>query len=121
MFFRNLNFPYTKQSGVQLLHRMQLVHGNKFPRSFVTIRNSSEKIQKKISSASNVVSSNDRLTNILRPFKNYKGKECFRHALFGLQSTMIKNIRNWQKRIYKHLVKTPLKENARIYYYECAF
>ena len=44
MIFSNLTFPDTKQSGVQLVLEIQRVLGFQIRRSFVTIRDWSEKI-----------------------------------------------------------------------------
>ena len=45
MIFSNLTFPDTKQSGVQLFLKIQRVLDVQFRRSFVTIRDWSEKIE----------------------------------------------------------------------------
>ena len=45
MIFSNLNFPDTKQSGVQLFLEIQRVLGLQIRTSFVTIRDWSEKIE----------------------------------------------------------------------------
>ena len=45
MIFSNLTFLDTKQSGVQLLLKIQRVLGVQIQKSFVTIRDWSEKIQ----------------------------------------------------------------------------
>ena len=45
MIFSNLTFPNTKQSGVQLVLEIQRVLGVQIRRSFVTIRDWSEKIE----------------------------------------------------------------------------
>ena len=47
MIFSNLTFLDTKQSGVQLLLKIQGVLGVQIRKSFVTIRDWSEKIQQK--------------------------------------------------------------------------
>ena len=64
--------------------------------------------RKKLWSASNVVSSNNRLTLIWIPFVHHTGRERLRRALLGLEIKMIISIRNWQKKINEHLVKIPL-------------
>ena len=45
MIFGNLTFPDTKQTGVQLFLEIQRVLGVQIRRSFVTIRDWSEKIE----------------------------------------------------------------------------
>ena len=45
MSFSNLTFPDTKQKGVQLFLEIQRVLGVQIRRSFVTIRDWSEKIE----------------------------------------------------------------------------
>ena len=62
----------------------------------------------KIDSASNVVSSNKKLTIILRSFIHRTGREILRRALFGLQITMITNIPHLQQKIYQILMKIPV-------------
>ena len=47
MIFSNLTFPDTKQTGVQLFLEIQRVLGVQIQRSFVTIRDWSEKIEYK--------------------------------------------------------------------------
>ena len=47
MIFSNLTFPDTKQSGVQLVLEIPLVLGVQIRKSFVMIRDWSEKIQQK--------------------------------------------------------------------------
>ena len=59
MIFSNLTFLDTRQSGVQLVLGIQRVLGVQTRRSFVTIREWSEKIHKKPRSFSNEVSSNN--------------------------------------------------------------
>ena len=83
MILDNLNFPDTKQSGVKFVIWIQRLLGMQFRRSFVTIRDSSEKIQKEIRSAWTEVSSNNMLTIIIRPFIHHTGRECLRRAFFG--------------------------------------
>ena len=83
MIFDNLFFPDTKQSRVKFVLGIQRLLGVQFRRSFVTIRDSSEKIQKEIRSAWTEVSSNNMLTIILRPFIHHTGWECLRRTFFG--------------------------------------
>ena len=59
MNFSNLNFLDTKQSGVQLVFKIQRVLGVQIRKSFVTIRDWREKYSKKPRSFSNEVSSNN--------------------------------------------------------------
>ena len=47
MIFSNLTFPASKQLGVLFILGIQRVLGVQFQRSFVTIRDSSEKLKKK--------------------------------------------------------------------------
>ena len=82
MIFDNLTFPDTKQSGVKLVLGIQCLIGEQFRRSFATIRDSSEKIQKEIRSAWTEVSSNNMLTIIIRPFIHHTSRECLRRAFF---------------------------------------
>ena len=59
MIFSNLTFLDTKQSGVQLVLKIQCVLGVQIRKSFVTIRDWREKYSKKPRSFSNEVSSNN--------------------------------------------------------------
>ena len=59
MIFSNLTFLDTKQSGVQLVLKIQRVLGVQIQKSFVTIRDWREKYSKKPRSFSNEVSSNN--------------------------------------------------------------
>ena len=116
MIFSNLTFPDTKRSGVNFVFGFiaSSVSSVKDHSSLPETR--VRRYRKKLRSTSTEGSSNNRLT--LLPLIHHKGRESLRHALFGLQITIITNIRSWQKQIYKHLVKIPLKEKVRIYYYE---
>ena len=76
MILNNLNFPNTKKSGVKF------VLGLQFRRSFVTIRDSSEKMQQEIWSAWTEVSSNNMLTTKIRTLIYHTGRECLRRAFF---------------------------------------
>ena len=79
----NLTFPDTKHSGVKFVLWIQCLLGVQFRRSFGTIRDSSEKIQKEIRSAWIEVSSNNMLTITIRPLLHQTGRECCRRAFFG--------------------------------------
>ena len=84
MIFNKSIFPDTKQSGVQFVLRIQSVNRIPIWRSFVTIKDSSETIRKKLRSLSSEVSSNNMLTTILRPLRQDTAREFFwRRALFG--------------------------------------
>ena len=82
MIFDNLTFQDTKQIGVKLVLGIQCLIGEQFRRSFATIRDSSEKIQKEIRSAWTEVSSNNMLTTKIRTLIHHTGRECLRHAFF---------------------------------------
>ena len=83
MIFDNLSFPDTKQLGVKFVLGIRRLLGVQFRRSFVTIRDSSEKIQKEIGSAWTEVSSNNMLTITIRPSIKHTDRECCRRAFFG--------------------------------------
>ena len=84
MIFNKSICPDTKQSGVQFVLRIQSVNRIPIWRSFVTIKDSSETIRKKLRSLSTEVSSNNMLTTILRPGRQDRAREFFwRRALFG--------------------------------------
>ena len=82
MIFDNLTFQDTKQIGVNLVLGIQCLIGEQFRRSFATIRDSSEKIQKEIRSAWTEVSSNNMLTTKIRTLIHHTGRECLRRAFF---------------------------------------
>ena len=79
----NLTFPDTKQSGVKFVLWIQCLLGVQFQRSFATIRDLNQKIQKEIRSAWTEVSSNNMLTIKIRAFLNHTGRECCRRAFLG--------------------------------------
>ena len=83
MIFDNLTFQDTKQLGVKFVLGIQCLLGVHFRRSFATIRDSSEKIQKEIRSAWTEVSSNNMLTTKIRTLIHHTGRECCRRAFLS--------------------------------------
>ena len=103
MIFSNLTFLDTKQSGVQLVLKIQRVLGVQIRKSFVTIRDWREKYSKKPRSFSNEVSSN----NAKSPFPRQLAEGFWLGNIFiylfiyltlpmNKQHITFTNIDNWQ-------------------------
>ena len=120
MIFNKLTFPDTKQSGVQFVLVIESVNRILIQRSFVTIKDSSATIRKKLRSASTEVSSKNMLTTILRPFIHHTGRECLRRAFFGpVIHSDHKRPKVAEKDSWTFSENTPVKEGKNLLFKLC--